>query len=308
MFAISQIDLAVHNRTRVKKDVIGASFKGNIQLMSYQNKLFTKAISVLILTLLSGCASLPNSTSERVGNRNIEFALTRHDTIPVVFENGLGGRMEWWKEVSPEISKDASTFAYNRPGLGDSDPVSTPRDGAHIVDELRVLLQAKGLNPPYILVGHSLGGLYMQLFARQYPDEVAALVLVDSTHPQQLDGEGSLDKQSFFVRGLLGVLVTGAAKGELDLLTQTGKQVLSLPTLSNKPVFVLSASKPLEQEESMLAYDTNEKRKDIARLYSGSKQIWVDSGHAIPLEKPEAVISVIHEALSLYRQNRDQVK
>jgi precorrin-4 methylase len=117
-----------------------------------------------------------------------------------------------------------------------------------------------------------------------------------------------LDKQSFFVRGLLGVLVTGAAKGELDLLTQTGKQVLSLPTLSNKPVFVLSASKPLEQEESMLAYDANEKRKDIARLYSGSKQIWVDSGHAIPLEKPEAVISVIHEALSLYRQNRGQVK
>jgi alpha/beta hydrolase fold len=305
---MSQIDLAVHNRTRVQKDVLGASFKGNIQLMNYQTKLFTKAISVLILALLSGCASLPNSTSERVGNRNIEFALTRHDTIPVVFENGLGGRMEWWEEVLPEISKDALTFAYNRPGLGDSDPVSTPRDGAHIVDELRVLLRAKGLNPPYVLVGHSLGGLYMQLFARQYPDEVAALVLVDSTHPQQLDGEGSLDKQSFFVRGLLGVLVTGAAKGELDLLTQTGKQVLSLPTLSNKPVFVLSASKPLEQEESMLAYDANEKRKDIARLYSGSKQIWVDSGHAIPLEKPEAVISVIHEALSLYRQNRDQVK
>ena len=96
----------------------------------------------------------------------------------------------------------------------------------------------------------------------------------------------------------LGILVTGTAKDELDLLPQTGKQVLDLPTLSNKPVFVLSASKPLE-EKSTMADDANEKRKDIARLYPGSKQIWVDSGHSIPLEKPESVISAIREALTL---------
>ena len=60
-------------------------------------------------------------------------------------------------------------------------------------------------------------------------------------------------------------------------------------------MFVLSASKPLE-EKSKIADDANEKRKDIARLYPGSKQIWVDSGHGIPLEKPEAVISAIREA------------
>jgi pimeloyl-ACP methyl ester carboxylesterase len=271
--------------------------------MNIQHKLIAKTTFVLTLVLLSGCASLPNSALDKIDNRNIEVALTRHNTIPVVFENGLGGRKEYWKDVLPEISKDSSTFAYNRPGYGKSDPVSTPRDGSHIVDELRTLLRAKGLNPPYILVGHSLGGLYMQLFARRYPGEVSALVLVDSTHPQQFDGEGALEKQSFFVRGLLWVLVTGAAQEELDLLPQTGNQVLSLPTFSGQPVFVLSASKPLEVK-SRVADDANEKRKDIARLYPGSTQIWVDSGHVIPLEKPEAVISAIREALLFSRSAR----
>jgi len=260
-------------------------------------KKFVTPTLLIFATLISGCASLPNSTSEKIGNRNVEFALTRHDTIPVIFENGLGGRMEWWKEVLPEISKDTTTFAYNRPGYGNSDPVSTPRDGYHIVEELRTLLHSKDMKPPYILVGHSLGGLYMQLFARRYPEEVNALILVDSTHPQQLDGEGALEKQSFLARGILGVLVTGAAKDELDLLPQTGKQVLDLPTLSNKPVFVLSASKPLN-ETSKVANDANEKRKNITRLYPGSKQIWIDSGHAIPLERPESVTSAIREVLS----------
>lgn len=260
-------------------------------------RLISKIISVVLMVILTGCASLPNKTTEKIDDRYTEFALTQHGTVPIVFENGLGGRMAWWKNVIPEISRDTTTFAYNRPGYGNSDPVSTPRDGLHIVDELRKLLRSKGVNPPYILVGHSLGGLYMQVFARRYPGEVSALILVDSTHPKQLEGEGSLDRQSFMVQGLLGVLVTGTAKQELDLLSQTGEQLLSLPTLLNKPVFVLSASVPLK-EKSPLADDANAKRKDIARLYPGSKLIWVNSGHGIPLEKPESVISAIREALA----------
>ena len=232
----------------------------------------------------------------QVNDRAVEFAMTQHDTIPVVFENGLGGDMANWKQVIPEISKEATTFAYNRQGYGHSAPTSTPRDGGHIVDELRTLLRSQ-LVSPYILVGHSLGGLYMQLFARRYPDEVSALILVDSTHPKQFDGAGALEKQSLLVRGIIGVLVTGVARQELDLLNQTGEQVLSLSTLQDKPVFVLSALAPMK-EKSPLADDANAKRQDIARLYPGARQIWVESGHVIPLEKPEAVISAIREALS----------
>jgi len=270
-------------------------------LMNMQQTLRT-AIALAIVVLLSGCASLPNSMLEKLNDREVELAVTQHGTPPVIFENGLGGRMEWWSKVLPDISRDTTTFAYNRPGYGNSDPAATPRDGLHIVDELRTLLRDKGMQPPYVLVGHSLGGLYMQLYARRYPEDVSALILVDSTHPQQLDGEGALQKQSFLLRGLLGVMITGAAKDELDLLPQTGKQVLNLPTLSGIPVFVLSASKPLA-EQSAVADDANAKRRDIARLYPGAKQVWVDSGHAIPLEKPEAIIAAIREALRLSRSN-----
>ena len=261
-------------------------------------KLFAINITFLMVSLLTGCASMPNSATEKINNSEVEFAMTKHNTVPVIIESGLGGKMELWKKVLSEISKDATTFAYNRPGYGGSDPAPTPRDGSHIVDELRSLLKSKGLNPPYILVGHSLGGLYMQLFARRYPEEVSALILVDSTHPKQFDGDGAIEKQSFWVRGFVWALVTGTAKEEFSLLSKTGEQVLSLPTLQDKPVFVLSASKPM-QEKSKLADDANEKRKDIARLYPNAKQIWVDSGHVIPLEKPESIVSVIREALAL---------
>jgi hypothetical protein len=264
---------------------------------------FAESLAALMVMLLFGCASLPNSTLQKIGDRNVEFALTRHETTPVVFENGLGGRMDWWKKVLSEIANDTTTFAYNRPGYGNSDPVATPRDGLHIVDELRALLHNNSMKPPYILVGHSLGGLYMQLYARRYPEEVSALILVDSTHPQQLDGDGALEKQSLLVRILIGVLITGTAKNELDLLPQTGNQVLDLPTLSGKLIYVLSASKPLN-DKSTVSVDANAKRKDIARLYPGCKQVWVDSGHAIPLEQPEAVVTAIREALLLSHTNQ----
>ncbi len=104
------------------------------------------------------------------------------------------------------------------------------------------------------------------------------------------------------MRGLLGVMVMDAAKDELDLLPQTGKQVLDLPTLSGKPVFVLSV-KPMD-EKSTVADDANAKRRDMARLYPGSKQIWVDSGHTLPLEKPEAIVAAIREALFLSHANQ----
>jgi pimeloyl-ACP methyl ester carboxylesterase len=126
---------------------------------------------ILLTILVSGCASLPNEKIGTIDHRQVEYSLIRNNSgsAVVVFENGLNGKMNWWHKVIPEIAREASTFAYNRPGYGISDPVSSPRDGSHIIDELRLFLKSNGLKPPYVLVGHSVGGLYMQLFARRYP-------------------------------------------------------------------------------------------------------------------------------------------
>lgn len=253
-------------------------------------------LACLFTTLVSGCASLPNAMTDQVDQRRVEYALTRNGNQTVIFENGLGGTMDWWAEVFPEISKNTTAFAYNRPGYGNSDPASTPRDGKHIVDELRSLLKSKNLNPPYVLVGHSLGGLYMQLFARRYPDEVSALVLVDSTHPEQLKGAGSAENWPAWFRLMFRAVASTVAKEELNAINVTGEEVLRLASFTGKPVLVLSALQPM-QEKSPLADDANEKRKDIARLYPDAKQIWVESDHGIPLENPESVISAIREVL-----------
>ena len=265
-------------------------------------KIFTleKIAQKFILTaivFLTACTSLPNATIEQVNSRQVEYASINHNTVPVVFENGLGARFEWWAKVLSEISNDTTTFAYNRPGYGKSDLVATPRDGSHVVDELRELLKSKGLKPPYVLVGHSLGGLYMQLFARRYPDEVAALVLVDSTHPAQLQGKGARENWPAWFRLTYGVATSAVEKQELNAINATGEAVLALPSFTQKPVIILSALQPMEAK-SELANDANEKRKDFVRLYPNAKQVWVDSGHDIPLDKPESVIAAIREVMA----------
>ena len=261
------------------------------------------AAALLTLALLAGCAGLPGTQISQVDERPLELVAHPGAKPVVVFENGLGGHMAWWGKVLPALPADTAYFAYNRPGIGQSAPASTPRDGQHIVAELRRALQQQGMQPPYVLVGHSLGGLYMQLFARQHPQEVAALVLVDSTHPRQQVGAGAIENQSLLVRGVAKALITGTAKDEFDLVNQTGQQVLAQPTLTHTPVTVLSAAQPMK-ETSDLAKFSNALREDIARLYPNAKQVWVDSGHAIPLEKPEAVVNAITAALAEVRAGR----
>ena len=264
------------------------------------SRIILQHIILLLLILLSGCATLPNVKTEGINNRRVEYSLIRNGDATVVFENGLDGKMKWWRKVIPEISKNATTFAYNRPGYGESDSASTPRDGQHIVEELRTLLKSKGLTPPYVLVGHSFGGLLMQLFARKYPEEVSALILIDSTHPAQLTGNGAKENWPTWLRFLVRMYLSSAERQELDLINATGEEVLTLPTFSGKPVIVLSAMRPMNvKEKGALVDDINEKRKDIARLYPGSQQIWVDSGHGIPLEKPETVIAAIKQVLPI---------
>ncbi len=253
-------------------------------------------IAILLATLLSTCASLPNKSTAQIDNRRIEFALTGNGNQTVVFENGLGVTMDWWEKVIPELGGNVNAFAYNRPGYGNSDPVASPRDGQHIVEELRQLLTAQQLPPPYILVGHSLGGLYMQFFARLHPDEVSALILVDSTHPEQFKGNGAYENWPLWVRMYfqLAMVASDVTQQEFSAVDATGNAVLASPAFVGKPVCVLSALQPLE-ETSALADDSNAKRRDIARLYPGAKQIWVDSGHGIPLEMPDAVVAAIRD-------------
>ena len=97
----------------------------------------------------------------------------------VVFESGISATCLNWVQVRAEVEAFAHAYAYDRAGLGWSDPARSPRTTSAIVDDLHALLEVAQIRPPYILVGHSFGGMLVHAYAGRYPGDVAGLVLVD---------------------------------------------------------------------------------------------------------------------------------
>lgn len=102
----------------------------------------------------------------------------------VILDAALGGSSISWTLVQPEISNLTRICSYDRAGFGWSDAGPMPRTAERVASELRTLLEKAAVPPPYILVGHSFGGLVMRVFATRYRPDVAALILVDPAHPE----------------------------------------------------------------------------------------------------------------------------
>lgn len=103
----------------------------------------------------------------------------------VVLEAGLGGMSSAWAWIQLETAKFNHVVSYDRAGLGWSEADSTPKTARQAAMHLRALLRSANTTPPYVLVGHSMGGLFIRIFADLFPKEVAGLVLVDASHPDQ---------------------------------------------------------------------------------------------------------------------------
>jgi pimeloyl-ACP methyl ester carboxylesterase len=114
----------------------------------------------------------------------------------VVFDTGLGDGTKAWALVQPEIAKHTKACSYDRAGLGFSDSARAAGTSANAVGDLRKLLRAAKLEPPYVLVGHSYGGMNVKLYAESYPEEVSALVLVDPSHEDLGRDIAALDPNS----------------------------------------------------------------------------------------------------------------
>jgi pimeloyl-ACP methyl ester carboxylesterase len=118
-----------------------------------------------------------------VGGHRLHLSCTGSGTPTVVLEPGGGEMSSILGWITPAVARDTRVCVYDRAGRGWSEPADTAQDGAQIVTDLHTLLQRGHVPGPYVLAGHSFGGLYVLSFAARYPDEVAGLVLVDSTAP-----------------------------------------------------------------------------------------------------------------------------
>jgi len=143
-------------------------------------------VAVLVLAagvLLAYRAWDPGSIrgSFDVGNRSLYLECVGEGSPTIVMETGNGGDHTAWEDVVPSVRDTNQTCTYDRANLGASDSAPTPRTSADVVEDLHGLLTVAGIPAPYVLVGHSFGGISMRLYAATYPDEVAGLVLVDPT-------------------------------------------------------------------------------------------------------------------------------
>jgi len=118
-----------------------------------------------------------------VGGHSLHLSCTGAGTPTVVLEPGAGGMSSILGWIAPAVARDTRVCVYDRAGRGWSEPADTAQDGAQIATDLHTLLQRGHIPGPYVLAGHSFGGLYVLTFAGRYPDEVAGMVLVDSTAP-----------------------------------------------------------------------------------------------------------------------------
>jgi pimeloyl-ACP methyl ester carboxylesterase len=231
-------------------------------------------------------------------------AVTKLDETPtVIFESGLGDGKEVWAPVFSSISQITRAVAYDRAGYGQSEGASGKRDGLQIIKELRTMLQAEKIAPPYVLVGHSLGGTIVKLFARMYPNEVAGVVLVDarpSDFTQRCQKMGLMrllyePPLAWFMRA------NSAIRGELLAAQETMKQAHSIGSFPNIPLQVLTHRRRIFHWASGVARAWADSQSSMAGMSAkGLIKVCDHSGHHVHRDRPDlvirAVLSVVAQA------------
>jgi pimeloyl-ACP methyl ester carboxylesterase len=144
------------------------------------------ALSVAILLIGAGCTRADEPGLVRLADgRHLYMTCEGQGSPTVVLDAGFGATSQAWSRVQPALARRTRVCAYDRAGYGQSDPGPLPRDGAAIAKDLDEALTAAKIAGPFVMVGHSAGGLYVRLFADRRPNDVVGMVLVDTSVDHQ---------------------------------------------------------------------------------------------------------------------------
>ncbi|MFC4778727.1 alpha/beta fold hydrolase [Paenibacillus sp. GCM10023252] len=220
----------------------------------------------------------------------------------IVLINGGSGPIEGWMKIWQEISQLSSVYAYNRLGVGASDKPRENQDGITIVETLREALTLSGMTPPYLLVGHSLGGLYANLYARLYPDEVAGLVLLEASHPNDLQlnsYQGKVVRGMNRLLSLFDSLSSHKKYNEVQFVQQTAEQIdRAAWKLAEVPLYVITGGKEIRMMPDEARRKRRENQLELAALSGKRTHIIAEkSGHFPQLSEPKVVIDAIKRCL-----------
>jgi pimeloyl-ACP methyl ester carboxylesterase len=265
-----------------------------------------------------------------VGGYRLHIKCTGTGSPTVVVEAGFGDTSASWGWVQPEVAKTTRICTYDRAGMGWSEASPRPRTARDYAQELHTLLAKANERGPYVLVGHSMGGYTVIVYAHDYPAEVAGLVLVDAQDlptsdvatPQPAPKPGGFTLPALLARiGLMRLLaeplgsVENLPEGDKQAYTayavaprsvQTftdegmgmsagGAQARAVTSLGALPLIVLSRGK--DQDAKHTAAQTG-----LLQLSTDSQQLFADhSGHPIMIEQPEAAVAAIVKMVSQLR-------
>ncbi len=263
-----------------------------------------------------------------VGGYQLFLDCTGHDSPAVVLESGALDSSRQWEKVQPAVARFTRVCSYDRAGFGWSDSSSMPRTARQMAVELHTALVKAGVQPPYVMVGHSFGGLITQIFSSLYANEVAGAVLDDSVHPEEIakfpDHFPRSPVISSFLRlaAPLGVprffgwcdqtgacpdcvKYTNALLAEYDEYPESHQQAADAAKLGNKPLVVLAHDPAVGlsgQRDEAFEKAWTVWQQDLSRLSTNSSLVVASGiGHEIQTDQPELVINAILRAVQAAR-------
>lgn len=274
---------------------------------------------------------LPPGTLVDIGGRNLHVQCKGTAQGPtVIFEAGLSQYTanSTYGKAQDLIASFAHVCIYDRAGFGWSDPVAGPRTHVDMVTDLHKLVEKMELKRPLVLAGHSMGGLIARLYAKTYPDDVAAMVLIEASPESYIYGPGTADERKTIVAaidaGLTNVKedtpVIAMAAGTpyevqmaftpsilrtvkqeyqaIDLVPESFRMANGYGNFGNKPLIIIrrgkTASPPSDQDEQW-----RKVQESMASLSTNSSIIVAEkSGHVVPYDEPAVVAEAVKEVLA----------
>jgi pimeloyl-ACP methyl ester carboxylesterase len=238
-----------------------------------------------------------------IGGRVLHVVTSGHGSPAVILEAGSGCWSEHWRAVQEMAGEFTATYSYDRAGHGSSD-LSEPWTLDGWVADLEAWLAAGRVPPPYLLVGHSLGGHIVRVFTARHPAEVLGLVLVDARHEDMFP----VLPQPFLDR------LAELAPYDYDQAYPADEIVRRLPEVGPIPVSVIDHGRgywipeafELNQADLDLAEQTwHQYQLNLAAKFTRSSfRIATNSGHLIPVDEPELVVREIRSLLEMFEQAR----
>jgi pimeloyl-ACP methyl ester carboxylesterase len=253
------------------------------------------------------------TTMVRVGRHRLEATVFGSGEPAVVIEPSLGGHAAAWRDIAETIAEDTTVVTYNRAPYGASSPARDGRRPREIADDLDGVLKVLGVPGPLVLVGHSIGGIYLRTYAALHMDRVAGMVLVDSSHETQRKIIRKYLSPMDRVRAALTlpqmIVRSGEWRGGGDRRScvtefrmfkrlSAADQALAGGGLGDRPLIVVSRGPGSQSRPGRLWLAWYELQQDLAQLSANSRHVVSASPeHYLNIADPALVVSAICEVV-----------